>query len=111
MQLGAVKISILMFYLRIFAAPRLRAILKLTAVFVAALAIASSFAQFFQCTPLKSNWTSVNTDGTPLAFTCVNTDGLQFSTGGLNLATDIWILLLPIPSLKSTLQMLRLLHC
>lgn len=98
-QLGAVKMSILMFYLRIFIGTALRTAIKATTAFVAATSIAFGFAFFFQCTPLKANWTKVNPDGTPLAFTCVHRNGIQYATGAINLATDIWILVLPIPDL------------
>lgn len=50
-----------------------------------------------QCTPLEKAWDVTRM----LPGSCINTTAFFYFTSGFNILTDIWILLLPIPTLRS----------
>ncbi|KAI1744841.1 hypothetical protein F4680DRAFT_168056 [Xylaria scruposa] len=50
-----------------------------------------------QCTPLEKAWDITRM----LPGKCINTTAFFYFTSGFNILTDIWILLLPIPTLRS----------
>ncbi|KAI1303954.1 hypothetical protein F5Y03DRAFT_384880 [Xylaria venustula] len=50
-----------------------------------------------QCTPLKKAWDVTRA----LPGSCINTTAFFYFTSGFNILTDAWILLLPIPTLRS----------
>ncbi|KAI0517794.1 hypothetical protein F5B22DRAFT_654571 [Xylaria bambusicola] len=50
-----------------------------------------------QCTPLEKAWDVTRA----LPGTCINTTAFFYFTSGFNILTDAWILLLPIPTLRS----------
>ncbi|KAI0465750.1 hypothetical protein F4859DRAFT_507844 [Xylaria cf. heliscus] len=50
-----------------------------------------------QCTPLEKAWDVTRT----LPGRCINTTAFFYFTSGFNILTDVWILLLPIPTLRS----------
>lgn len=51
----------------------------------------------FQCIPLEKAWDVTRT----LPGSCINTTAFFYFTSGFNILTDVWILLLPIPTLRS----------
>ncbi|KAF2028186.1 hypothetical protein EK21DRAFT_114102 [Setomelanomma holmii] len=93
--INAIKISILFFYLRIAAAKRLEILSKGTIYFLATFCGICVICCLTQCIPLHKMW-----DFTGLvAGKCINTTVLFYTTSSLNIAIDIWILVLPIPTL------------
>ncbi|KAI1151285.1 hypothetical protein F4825DRAFT_477260 [Nemania diffusa] len=50
-----------------------------------------------QCAPLEKAWDVTRT----LPGTCIDTTAFFYFTSGFNILTDVWILLLPIPTLRS----------
>ncbi|KAI1127012.1 hypothetical protein F5Y10DRAFT_243698 [Nemania abortiva] len=50
-----------------------------------------------QCTPLEKAWDVTRA----LPGSCINTTAFFYFTSGFNILTDVWILLLPIPTLRS----------
>ncbi|RDW85256.1 hypothetical protein BP6252_02846 [Coleophoma cylindrospora] len=92
------KISILLFYLRVFTRTWFRTSVKLMIAFVALWGVAFVLAAIFQCRPIHGAW-----DKTVPA-ECINVQSLAYSAAAIGIAQDLLILILPIPELQS-LQM------
>jgi len=60
--------------------------------FTIGLGISIFVAVLFQCTPIAFFWDSSIVDGK-----CFNQIAFYFIQAGINTATDLWILLLPMP--------------
>ncbi|KAI9673327.1 MAG: hypothetical protein M1829_004093 [Trizodia sp. TS-e1964] len=91
----ATKMSILFMYARIFVTtvtPRFRAALYIVGVIVLAYGISFTFSLIFQCRPLAYAF-----DKTIPGGDCVNVGSLFISAALINIASDITILVLPMP--------------
>ena len=89
----AIKSSILLLYHRIFASKRFNIILWCVGAFVLSYSLAQSAALVFQCGRPDSLWDS------KVIGKCINLDDVLIACSSLNIATDILILLLPLPAL------------
>ncbi|KAK6343144.1 hypothetical protein TWF718_008517 [Orbilia javanica] len=85
--LGFMKISILLFYLRLSVSPPFRLVVYLTLGFMALYTVASSLAILFQCWPFNTRL------GDPTG-SCVNVIALNYTIASLNIATDVFVYLL-----------------
>lgn len=94
--LSLTKISILLFYLRIFGTRNFRIMAYSLIAISVAYAIAFDFVFIFQCRPVNLAW--LHWDGEHPG-TCVNVNIVSWSAIAVNIATDIAIILLPIPQL------------
>ncbi|GAP90656.1 putative integral membrane protein [Rosellinia necatrix] len=84
------KVSIIVFYFRLFPQQSYRAFLWAIMVVVLLTGIATSVAGVFQCDPIARSW---NAD---IPGTCFNQPALFFANGGLNIAEDLILYFLPI---------------
>lgn len=92
-----IKISILLFYLRLVAGRTAKDTFRLltacTVGFLTAFLFASLVTVFTQCSPLEKAWK-------PIEYlnkgSCINTTAFFYSTSVINIATDVWVLGLPI---------------
>lgn len=91
--IAAVKISILLLYLRIFPSQRLRVIAWTVGCFVACCAVTQSLLVMFQCRPVRVAW-DVETKGN-----CVRLNLSYVIFGSFNALTDIIALCMPMPYL------------
>ncbi|KAF3158061.1 hypothetical protein TWF788_005079 [Orbilia oligospora] len=85
--LGFMKISILLFYLRLSVSPPFRLVVYITLGFMALYTVASSMAILFQCWPFNTRL------GDPTG-SCVNFIALNYTIASLNIATDVFVYLL-----------------
>ncbi|KAK4962359.1 hypothetical protein LTR66_012678 [Elasticomyces elasticus] len=90
------KISILYLYLRIFIDQTFRRVCYLGIAFIATTGIAYVVATIFQCTPMSAFWNRTIRDKH-----CVNSGAFWISYSVLNIATDLFILALPIRQIVS----------
>lgn len=98
------KISILLFYLKIFPKRQMKiAIWVLIALNVGYL-IAFELVSIFQCTPIRGAW--LRWDGTFEA-TCRNINMQGWMAAGLNLVLDLAVLILPLREIASLSLSLR----
>ncbi|KAJ5951878.1 uncharacterized protein N7479_010291 [Penicillium vulpinum] len=93
---GLTKVSICLLYLRLF--PNIRIISLGTIAFVTAMSIAFVFATIFQCSPVDA----IFDEKKYKHYSCFDSIPFWYATAALSLATDIWILLLP---LKTVLEL------
>ena len=85
------KISLLLFYVRIFCVSKFRVCAYLVGSFVLALGITVFFEAFFQCSPISYIWDKSITG------VCVNQPTFYRLVSLLNVLTGILILVLPMP--------------
>jgi hypothetical protein len=89
------KVSLLLFYLRIFfVSSRFQTWAKLALGFVILPGILILLLQLFQCLPVQFNW-----DKSIDNAKCLNINALTYAHAGINIAQDFVILALPIPEL------------
>ena len=86
-----VKISILLFYRRIFRIAYFTLLLNFVGTFVLLWAISGVLVAVFQCQPVSVFWNKLIAGG------CINTDGFVLAEAGITIATDIIVLILPLP--------------
>ncbi|TVY86216.1 hypothetical protein LAWI1_G006472 [Lachnellula willkommii] len=86
-----VKTSILLFYLRIFPGSGFKVISLTTIAAVLLSGLAFIFALIFQCSPVSGVWDKSITSK------CVSLNLIAYVAGGIAIALDIVILILPIP--------------
>lgn len=89
--LTLIKLSVLLFYRRIFSAPAFRIPVWVVGSLVTAWGTAFFFANLFQCTPISGVWELT------AQRRCVNSKHLVNAYQGLNLMTDVMILIMPWP--------------
>ncbi|CZR70282.1 uncharacterized protein PAC_20184 [Phialocephala subalpina] len=90
-SLALVKVSILLFYVRIFAVGKFIIAAKFTAGFIVAWAISVFLCVFLLCRPFAYNWDATITG------TCGNSILSYVILGAVNLMTDLVLLSLPLP--------------
>ncbi|KAK6073782.1 integral membrane protein [Seiridium cupressi] len=93
----AVKSSILFMYLRFAISKRFLRLCQGTLVLLAVFYVTCLGGTIGQCQPVSKVWDiTFKQPGT-----CNNTTAFFYFTSGFNIITDLWILLLPIPTLMS----------
>lgn len=99
---GLIKLSILAFYLRIFAvSQRLCVLCWINIVFCAALMVCFVFVIIFQCTPVSNAWKLA-----PQGY-CVNFNAATWSYSGVNVLQDVIVIVLPITQVIALQMSLR----
>ncbi|MCJ1254431.1 hypothetical protein MMC24_002246 [Lignoscripta atroalba] len=91
-SLMSIKISILMFYMRIFKVQSFRVAARITMVLVVLWALSVILCGFLLCKPFAFNWNQTIPGGS-----CKNQILSYILTGALNIITDVMVLSLPIP--------------
>ncbi|KAM7193121.1 hypothetical protein V8F33_007993 [Rhypophila sp. PSN 637] len=92
-----IKTSILFTYLRFAVTNTFRKICLGTIILHAVFFLVCFVVTLAQCQPLSKMWDITKTaDGT-----CINTTAFFYFTSAFNILTDIWILVLPIKTLRS----------
>jgi hypothetical protein len=100
-SINLTKSSILLLYMRIFGGVKWFKCVCVSLISIIAMyCTASVVVTIFQCTPVKSAWDK-STGGH-----CIDNGKFWYANGGFSIATDILILLLPMP-LVYTLQIPR----
>jgi len=96
------QLSILAFYLRILTDRKIRLSIWSLMVLVAAFGLANLFAMIFQCWPINYFWDGWK--GQMIASSVIKMNLFSFIRGGIEIALDLIILCLPLPTLAK-LQM------
>jgi hypothetical protein len=92
---GFTKVSICLFYLRVFPQRWFQIATMCTIAFITTSCTSFIFAIAFQCHPASSFW-----DRT-IPGKCINQNAMSYSGAGASILQHIIILLLPIPCIKS----------
>ncbi|CAJ2507426.1 Uu.00g086120.m01.CDS01 [Anthostomella pinea] len=96
--LCVIKLSVLLFYRRIFAIRAARLVNNVFIGLTAAWGISFTFAVAFQCTPVSTLWEKFEYEYEPY---CVQVFPLYFGHAISDLILDVFIFILPIPHLWS----------
>jgi hypothetical protein len=97
-EVSMLKLSLLLFYIRIFPGRSVRNLLWGTFTGSAIFGAAFVFVAIFQCTPVKYYWQKW--DGEHQG-TCLNINSIAWSNAAISIAIDIWVLAIPLWQLKS----------
>lgn len=89
---GFSKIALLLIFRRISTAKPHRLAINAVMVVVAGYTIAIVLVLIFQCNPIARAW-----DVTIVAGSCVNRPAVYVAMASVNIGTDLFILLMPIP--------------
>ncbi|KXJ88073.1 hypothetical protein Micbo1qcDRAFT_214612, partial [Microdochium bolleyi] len=103
-EIALLKISILLFYLRVFPQQNFRRVVWATLAFTACFGLAFSLAQIFKCWPISYDWRQWNDrgsiNGQGPGGKCVSTIAVARSHGIIGIALDVWMLLLPLQKVR-----------
>jgi len=97
-EVPAVKLSLLLFYLRIFPTKLVRRLLWATVAFNVVYGVAFTFLGIFQCTPISYFWTRWDTEHEGK---CLNINIVVLTNAAISIALDIWMLAIPLSQLRS----------
>ncbi|KAL7926952.1 putative PTH11-typeG-protein-coupled receptor [Trichoderma austrokoningii] len=97
LEVSMLKLSLVLFYIRIFPGKTVRAILWTTFASCAAFGLSFALVAVFQCTPVKFYWEKW--DGEHHG-TCLNINSIAWSNAAISIAIDIWVLAIPLWQLK-----------
>lgn len=98
-NIAVCKLAFLLFYLRVFPAPRVRSILWATVGFVVVWGVFFFFMNTFQCTPIRHYWRrweqSDSYDGS-----CLNASIIAWTNSAISIVLDLWMICIPLYQLK-----------
>ncbi|KZL82203.1 cfem domain-containing protein, partial [Colletotrichum incanum] len=103
-SLAFIKISIIFLYFRIFPDEKFRKALWLTQVFNVLLLISFVAAQLALCQPLKLAWVGWTKE---IEGKCFNRNVFIILHGAINVALDLWMLILPLTQLYGLHMQIR----
>ena len=89
--IATVKISVLLFYRRIFPSPYFHIVLRIVGGFIMCYSLLHVLLFIFQCRPVRGAWDPF------VQAECVHVDELFIVMSAFNVLTGITILCLPIP--------------
>lgn len=92
-QVMLLKLSLILFYVRVFPSKECQRLLWGTVVFVALWGTAFIIAAIFQCQPIHYFWTKW--DGMHEG-TCLDTQAIAASNAAISIALDFWVLGIPL---------------
>ena len=102
------KLSILLFYFRLFGTPGshqiFRKLLQITQALVVLWFVASVIPGIFRCHRIDDTWNPIIVSSPDERQYCISNSAYYISTSAFNVALDIWILVLPL-SIVWTLQL------
>lgn len=97
LDLAALKLSLLLFYLRIFPSTTLKRLLWATVVFDVLYGLVFALVGLLQCRPMSFFWT--RWDGQHQGH-CINVNAVGWANAGISIALDFWMLALPLSQLQ-----------
>lgn len=95
-QVALLKLSILLFYLRIFPKPKFRKVLWATVIFDVLFGGVFVIGGIFQCSPINYSWNQW--DGLHKG-KCLNVNGLGWANAIISIVLDFWMLGLAVSQL------------
>ena len=90
-----VQLSLLAFYLRVFASAVFRKMVVVLMALVVCFGIANTFSMIFQCTPVAFFWKGWAGE---MAGHCININLFSWIRAAIEIAIDVAIIALPIPT-------------
>ncbi|KAI9168098.1 Satratoxin biosynthesis SC20 cluster protein [Paramyrothecium foliicola] len=97
-QMALIKLTLLVFYLRIFPTIFIRRVLYGTIIFTCLYGVVYMFTAIFQCLPVT--YFSTKWDGEHEG-SCASINAITWSNAGISIALDFWMLAIPLSQLSS----------
>ncbi|KAK3298689.1 uncharacterized protein B0H64DRAFT_371144 [Chaetomium fimeti] len=97
-QVMLVKLSMLLFYLRIFPSPTVRRLLWGTVIFNILFGVIFFFVAIFQCAPISYFWNGWDGEHEGM---CLNKNAIAWANAAISIALDFWMLAIPLAQLKA----------
>jgi hypothetical protein len=94
--IGLVKVSILLFYLRVFPLKSLHLASRAMITYCVGSTVAFVLVTAFQCHPIEYTWNKDIKGGY-----CVNYNAVAWANAAINIQQDLLIILLPVNALRS----------
>lgn len=92
-QISFIKLTMLLFFLRIFPRKTVQMLFKCTAVFTVIYGLAFCLTAIFQCRPIAYFWYGWDGEHTGR---CISVNGLVWVHAGINILLDAWMLAIPL---------------
>jgi hypothetical protein len=92
-QIALLKLTLLLFFLRIFPQRTVKRLLWGTIAFVVLWAVVYVFVAIFQCQPIRHYWESWDKQHEGA---CININAFAWSNAAINILLDAWMLILPL---------------
>lgn len=96
-SISTLKLSLLLFYLRIFPSMTIKRLLWATMVFDILYGVAFLLAALLQCRPISFFWT--NWDGEHQGY-CANVNAVGWANAAISIVLDLWMLAVPLSQLR-----------
>ncbi len=96
-EVSLLKLSLLLFYLRVFPGPSVRRLLWATVAVDVAIGVVFVLLAVFQCWPIDFFWT--RWDGQHRG-KCLDNNAVAWANAGISIALDIWMLAVPMHQLR-----------
>lgn len=96
LQVALLKLTFLLFFMRIFPAKGVRRIIQVTMLVCAAYGIAFSLVAIFSCWPIRFNWVW---DGSP-GGSCIDRNAVQWGSAIISIILDVWIIAIPLWNIR-----------
>lgn len=90
------KVAIVCFFMHIFPSPRFRLLCQGTIVYCFLFMISTFITEILACIPVEEAWSSWKGESTAL---CYDNTAFWWAHSAINIATDLWVIGLPIPML------------
>lgn len=103
-SMSLLKVSVLLFYLKVFPKRGFRHAVYIMAGLNIVYAMVYGFVVIFQCTPVNGAWLSWDKEYNSR---CMNQNILGWSTASINIALDLATIALPLPSLAKLKMPMR----
>ena len=97
-ELTMIKMSITIFYLRLFTAPIVRKLLWTTMVFTGVVGAVSLSLGIVQCNPLASMDSTWNRS--PHHESCIDNNTLAWANAGVSIGLDLWMIAIPLSQIR-----------
>jgi hypothetical protein len=96
-NIAVCKLAFLLFYLRVFPAPKVRSILWATVGFVGVYGTFFFFMNTFQCTPIRYYWQRWQKEDNGK---CLNASVIAWVNAAISITLDLWMICIPLYQLK-----------
>lgn len=96
-NIAVCKLAFLLFFLRVFPAPRVRSILWATVGFVGVYGVFFFFMNTFQCSPISFYWQRWQKDHNGK---CLNASVIAWVNAIISIVLDLWMICIPLYQLK-----------
>jgi hypothetical protein len=98
LNVAIVKLTFLLFYLRVFPRPKIRRYLWATIAFTCIFGFTFVMAGIFQCQPVSHYWERWTGEKEGK---CIDVSALAWANGSISIALDLWMIAIPLSQVRN----------